>query len=262
MEQNEVHKLNIDVRRFISFGTIKGILKRVNCYPIWALHPDLCASQPQANKTFPDHEEDQPQAQELRSVPLARSQSFSRGGRQRTSHPPSHRLSSSNLRQPAWLAVLKRLNHPHPLLSPPVSLPYEQHFDPAHPAAHPDEARKNSRRKKALSSHKSSLVSDYYHHQLHPHHQHQHTSARPPSHPSHHYHHHPSVAVQVPKDLPLMLNGTHHLDEICVEFKISLVQLEQILRYIDTLSLEEITLATNPSSAAFTSSSAMQTIYY
>ncbi|KAA1077436.1 Nitrogen permease regulator 2 [Puccinia graminis f. sp. tritici] len=260
MEQNQVHELNIDVRRFISFGTIKGFLKRVNCYPIWALHPDLCPPQQAAKNTL-DDDEDQQQVHELRSTPLPRSQSFTRGGRQRGGRHVSHRMSSSNIRQPAWLAVLKRLNHPHPLLSPPISLSHELYFDPTHPA-HPDDAKKTPR-KKPLSSRKSTLVSDpqHYHHN-HNHHHHHHHHHNPTRQNSHVHHHHLSVAVQVPKDLPLKLNGAHHLDELCVEFKISLVQLEQILRYIDTLSLEEITLSPHPSSIAFTLSSAMQTIYY
>ncbi|KAH9454055.1 hypothetical protein MJO28_007052 [Puccinia striiformis f. sp. tritici] len=263
MEQNEVHKLNIDVRRFISFGTIKGFLKRVNCYPIWALHPDFCASQP-ATKNTPEQEEEHHHApHELRSAPLSRpdslsrSQSFTRGGRHRSGHFPSYRLSSSNIRQPAWLAVLKRLNHSHPLLSPPVNLSHEQYFDSGHPA-HPEDSKKPTTRKKTLTSRKSSLATDphHHHHSHHPHHHH------PIRQSSHSHLHHLSVAVQVPKDLPLKLNGAHHLDELCVEFKISLVQLEQILRYIDTLSLEEITLSPHSSSSTFTLTSAMQTIYY
>ncbi|OAV87815.1 hypothetical protein PTTG_04055 [Puccinia triticina 1-1 BBBD Race 1] len=253
MEQNQVHELNIDVRRFISFGTIKGFLKRVNCYPIWALHPDLSHPQ-QAAKSTADQDDEQHQAPELRLAPLTRSHSFTRGGRHRH---PSYRLSSSNTRQPAWLAVLKRLNHPHPLLSPPGTLSHEQqYFDSSHPGPHhPDEAKK-APRKKTLSARKPSLVFD-------PHHPHQQQQSHPVrQNSSSLLHHHLSVAVQVPKDLPLMLNGNHHLDELCVEFKISLVQLEQILRYIDTLSLEEITLSPQASSAAFTPSSAMQTIYY
>ncbi|KNZ61087.1 hypothetical protein VP01_1454g7 [Puccinia sorghi] len=251
MEQNQVHKLGFDVRRFISFGTIKGFLKRVNCYPIWALHPDLIGGQQQATKQCMEDEEEQQDAQEQhRPRAPTRSQSFSRGGgRQRVSHHASHRLASSSLRQPAWLVVLQRLNHPHPLLSPPLSSSHHQSSPP-----HLNDARKNSRKKTLSSSKQANLIS--YHHHHHP--------ARQTNHHHHHHHHHLSVAVQVPQDLPLMLDGTHHLDELCVLFKISLVQLEQILRYIDTLSLEEITLSSiHPhSSATFTSSSAMQTIYY
>lgn len=41
IEQNELHKLNVDVRRMLSFGVIKGFLRRVFVYPIWLQHPSL-----------------------------------------------------------------------------------------------------------------------------------------------------------------------------------------------------------------------------
>lgn len=41
MEENEVHHLGIDVRRLITFGVIKGFLRRSHCYPIWLDHPAL-----------------------------------------------------------------------------------------------------------------------------------------------------------------------------------------------------------------------------
>lgn len=248
MEQNEVHKLNIDVRRFISFGTIKGFLKRLHCYPIWALHPELY---PQANHPKNPPEED----------PVHRSTSvhhrLNHHHHHHLNHSSHHRLSSSAIRLPAWLAVLKRLNHPHPLLSPHRSNSnLDQHLDHSHPHDQPVSSS-HARRPNHKPSRRSTLISDQHHsHRPHPSSPFNHPHPHHPSHP--HPHHHHSIAVHVPKDLPLKLDGSHHLDELCVQFKISLIQLEQILRYIDTLSLEEFTIS-NPSSNL---SSAMQTVYY
>lgn len=41
IDQNEVDETAIDVRRMMSFGVIKGFIKRCYCYPIWIDHPDF-----------------------------------------------------------------------------------------------------------------------------------------------------------------------------------------------------------------------------
>ena len=43
VEQNSIHLTGIDVRRMMSFGVIKGFLRRCHCYPIWLDHPDYRA---------------------------------------------------------------------------------------------------------------------------------------------------------------------------------------------------------------------------
>ncbi|GAA98180.1 uncharacterized protein L969DRAFT_16034 [Mixia osmundae IAM 14324] len=44
IEQNSIHELAIDVRRLISFSTIKGYLIRVHVYPVWLDHPSMQSS--------------------------------------------------------------------------------------------------------------------------------------------------------------------------------------------------------------------------
>jgi hypothetical protein len=41
MEANDIHALGIDVRRLLTFGVIKGFLRRSHCYPIWLDHPSF-----------------------------------------------------------------------------------------------------------------------------------------------------------------------------------------------------------------------------
>lgn len=41
IDQNEVDESAIDVRRMMSFGVIKGFIKRCYCYPVWMDHPDF-----------------------------------------------------------------------------------------------------------------------------------------------------------------------------------------------------------------------------
>ncbi|KAG0141258.1 hypothetical protein CROQUDRAFT_110589 [Cronartium quercuum f. sp. fusiforme G11] len=202
MEQNQVHKLPIDVRRFVSFGTIKGFLKRLHCYPVWALHPDITrGSQPtrsqRAGPLDPEHK--------THRAILEATLSSSRA---RYGHP---RGRPSAIREPAWLVVMRKLEADE---CPPTSSNTSK----------PSKSRRGRRSRANAVENETSTPE----------------------------------AVDVPLDLPLKLDGTHHLDALCVQYQISLTHLEQMLRYIDALSLEEA----NSTERAFNEASAMQTIYY
>jgi hypothetical protein len=47
MDQNNVHLLGLDVRRMMSFGVIKGFLRRCFCYPVWLDHRAFASARPQ-----------------------------------------------------------------------------------------------------------------------------------------------------------------------------------------------------------------------
>lgn len=201
MEQNQVHKLPIDVRRFISFGTIKGFLKRLHCYPVWALHPDIArlSHTVSAQRINPL---DLPQRDHRATLEASLASLRVRHG-----HP---RGRSTAVREPAWLSVIKRLD--------------------ANDCTPPSNTSKTSksrrdRRSRTTTSENTTISIE---------------------------------AIDIPLDLPLKLDGTHHLDAICVQYQISLLHLEQMLKYIDALSLEEC----NCTQHLFNETSAMQTIYY
>lgn len=196
MEENQVHKLPIDVRRFVSFGTIKGFLKRLHCYPVWALHPDITRGShpsvtPQAtttpNPTDPDRK------------PL---EAYLDSSRARYGYPRG-RPPPRSTREPAWLLVMQKLEGEESSTTTTPQLKSRRSVKNVGTAGSPE-------------------------------------------------------AVEVPIELPLKLDGNHHLDALCVEFGISLIQLEQILRFIDALSLEQA----SSTDRAFNEVSAMQTIYY
>ncbi|KAF9422048.1 Nitrogen permease regulator 2 [Podila epigama] len=60
IEQNQISEYNIDVRRFISFGVIKGFLYRVHKYPILDYHDPATAIPPSSSKSDTAHSQ-QPQ---------------------------------------------------------------------------------------------------------------------------------------------------------------------------------------------------------
>ncbi|KAK4058699.1 Nitrogen permease regulator 2 [Microbotryomycetes sp. JL221] len=53
IDANDLDSKPIDIRRFIQFGVIKGFLRRVHAYPIWLDHPSLSIVAPQTT-TFGD----------------------------------------------------------------------------------------------------------------------------------------------------------------------------------------------------------------
>jgi hypothetical protein len=51
MESDAIHELDVDVRRMISFGVVKGFLRRVHCYPVWLDHPAFAEAKALARTT-------------------------------------------------------------------------------------------------------------------------------------------------------------------------------------------------------------------
>jgi hypothetical protein len=47
MDDNNVHLLGLDARRMMSFGVIKGFLRRCHTYPVWLDHPAFASSKVQ-----------------------------------------------------------------------------------------------------------------------------------------------------------------------------------------------------------------------
>ncbi|CAH7683093.1 nitrogen permease regulator 2-domain-containing protein [Phakopsora pachyrhizi] len=241
MEQNEAHKLPIDVRRFISFGTIKGFLRRLRCYPIWALHPDICdpsfslsnrktiSASPMLS-TLSTHGSNQNNKSPSPSLGSNRRQSKSR-------------RTTSAIREPAWLNVIKKIN-------PNDFSNYTNSFNNNHNPLTNNNGSQDFSTTKAPTNPKPSSSSTLT---VKKRQQRTEDLCNPNQHIR-------STNQVVPNDLFLKLDGSHDVDELCVEFEMSLIRLEGVLRIIDTVSLEEVGRVGKE--CFFDDGSCMQTIYY
>ena len=153
IEANKVYEYDIDVRRMMSFGVIKGFLRRCYAYPVWLDHPTLAPANAATNQTNRES---------------GSNVSSALGNLQ-----PRGRLSQNN-----------------------------------HPASMTSQPSVASRRRN-LTPNSDSTSTAY--------------RGSPPR---------SGANVKVPSALPMLLDGRHHTDELCVKFRMSLTQLEPLLRNI------------------------------
>lgn len=188
----EVH--NIDVRRFVSFGIIKGFLRRVHRYPV--LVPAAMDLTAQAETDWTPRTGAGEMAQSSATVAL-----------QQSSRPAARSAAS------AWLQAA----------GPQASGLDAGGADEPAPLRRPAMPRKGLHRATSTAMDVGliargagdELASSSYDEPLRP--------VRPPR---------PSPGVRVPSELPGMLDGRHCDDELCVRFGMSWPELHRLLQWV------------------------------
>ncbi|KAK4053119.1 Nitrogen permease regulator 2 [Microbotryomycetes sp. JL201] len=226
IDQNELDTKPIDVRRLIQFGVIKGFLRRVHAYPIWLDHPSLSVVSNLSRRNSSS-------MPELRTLP---SQLNQLNVSPEDARPILDRNSSSVLS--AVTTSSSGVHHstsgqPTPRPRSPASAPKDEasrqrryltaegHHDQrcstvAHSASSNDRVRINSSAFHLYSIAGSgggtgALAGND-------------TSRRTRSYPA---------------SLPLMLDGKHHADDICIKYGISFKQLEYVLKELGGANLND-----------------------
>ncbi|KAF9570600.1 Nitrogen permease regulator 2 [Lunasporangiospora selenospora] len=210
IEQNHTANYNIDVRRFISFGVIKGFLYRVHKYPILDYYDPVAALAQQS-------------AQSAQSTPLATSSTpattpAATSSRATVASTPTttgtpstatriHSPLSHTLSTPA---LATNATIPSAATTTLTTTTTSANALPTTPAAVPSIARK------MYGSTLAPTDQGYFS-------QHHGSSAQQQSQPS------AGEGIAIPPVLVRLLDGQHHYDELCTQFGCSVRQLDAIL---------------------------------
>lgn len=190
---NSLDARPIDIRRMIQFGVIKGFLRRVYAYPIWLDHPTLASA----------HRAPGSDTRRYSETPSSFADSALSTSTAPSPYPQHHDMSSRpdynrNTSSSIFSSVASSSNNdrtPMQQRSPTRA----EHIDaPARPQV------RTALMTGAVNSPQLPQSASV-------------GGAAP-------------AAVSYPSSLPLMMDGTHHTDEICIKYGVTLRQLEVVLR--------------------------------
>lgn len=215
VEQHSLDSKPIDVRRMIQFGVIKGFLRRVYAYPIWLDHPHLAPARhpsagaprrPSQAPSYPDTNLSQstaPSPLPNQSMGSVDSSRPEYSARQASSSVFSSVASSVSNNDPTPIGALTPSGAGH------IDAPARPQLRTALMTGMTASPRTGAPEGGATDSNGAAL----------------------------------GGGVSYPPSLPLMMDGTHHTDEICIKYGVSLRQLEVVLKALGGADLQPVAMA-------------------
>lgn len=196
----------IDIRRMVQFGVIKGFLRRVYAYPIWLDHPSLASSQQQSPGSDIRRHAEMPSLGET-AFSTSTQQSLHPHQSMSSGRPDYNRHTSSSIFSSVASSASQNDRTPMGPRSPSQSGHQDAPARPQVRTALMTGAVNSPRIPQAASA--SGVTA--------------------------------AGALNYPPSLPLMLDGTHHTDEICIKYGVSLRQLDVVLKSLGGASSEAAT---------------------
>ncbi|KAG0343845.1 Nitrogen permease regulator 2 [Podila humilis] len=210
IETNQISEYNIDVRRFISFGVIKGFLYRVHKYPILDNYePVVTAPIPSLNNSSKGDHQQQPQQQQQQTTANSSNSNTNSNSSSSTATPtiPATSTLNSNTLNPNATKTAAATTRTAANAQSSVSANDDSSrprrvygnslapTDQTHPGTSATSTTAHSQQSSSDSSHSGKS----------------------------------SSGVVIPPALRKLLDGQHHYDELCTQFGCSVRDMDQIL---------------------------------